>query len=153
LKVLKNKFLFQNENIITTELFNVSQDWEVPIPGFFIIAPLRKLKSIDQFTDAETTEFINLVRKVREGMRSVLNINEVYFFQNEDTEHGFHLWIFPRHEWMEKFGRKIQSVRPILNYAKENMLNNDVFKEVRENVKKMKEFMSLSGFAEFEIRN
>ncbi len=139
---MKNKILFPNENIITTDLFSVSQDWEVPIPGFFIIAPLRKLKSIDEFTDEEANEFINLTRKIRKGMRDVLKIEEVYFFQNEDSEHGFHLWIFPRYKWMEKFGRKIQSVRPIMNYAKENMLSDNVFKEVRGNVIKMKEFMS-----------
>ena len=139
---MKNKILFPNENIITTDLFSVNQDWEIPIPGFFIIAPLRKLKSIDEFTDEEASEFINLTRKIREGMRDVLKIEEAYFFQNEDSEHGFHLWIFPRHKWMEKFGRKIQSVRPIMNYAKENMLSEDVFEEVRESVRKMKEFMS-----------
>ena len=139
---MKDKILFPNENIITTDLFKVNQDWEVPIPGFFIIAPLRKLKSIDEFTDEEANEFINLIRKVRKGMRDILKIEEVYFFQNEDSKHGFHLWIFPRHKWMEKFGEKIESVKPIMNYAKENMLNDDVFKEVRENVKKMKEFMS-----------
>ena len=139
---MEGKILFPNENIITTELFNVNQDWEVPIPGFFIVKPLRKLKSIDEFSDKEAIEFINLIRKVRKGMRDILKIKEVYFFQNEDTEHGFHLWIFPRQKWMEKFGRKIQSVRPIMNYAKENMISDDVFKEVKENVKKMKEFMS-----------
>jgi len=139
---MKDKILFPNENIITTRLFNVSQDWEVPIPGFFIITPLRKLKSIDEFTDEEATELVNLIRKVRKGMRDILKINEVYLFQNEDTDHNFHVWIFPRHKWMEKFGRKIQSVRPIINYSKENMLNEDVFKKVKESVKKIKEFMS-----------
>ncbi len=138
---MEDKILFPNENIITTRLFNVGQDWEIPIPGFFIIAPLRKLKSIDEFTDEEAIEFINLIRKVRKGMRNILKIKEVYLFQNEDTEHGFHLWMFPRYDWMEKFGRKIQSVRPIINYAKENMLSNDVFNEVREYVEKMKKFM------------
>ncbi len=139
---MEDKILFPNENIITTDFFNVSQDWEVPIPGFFIIAPLRKLKSIDEFTDEEANEYITLIRKVRKGMRDVLKIEEVYFFQNEDSEHGFHLWIFPRYKWMDKFGRKIQSVRPIINYATENMLSDDIFKEVREYVKRMKEFTS-----------
>jgi len=139
---MEEKILFPNENIITTKYFDIHQDWEVPIPGFFIIAPLRKLKSIDEFSDEEAIEFINLTRKIRKGMRNILKIEEVYFFQNEDTEHGFHLWIFPRHEWMEKFGKKIQSVRPIMNYAKKNMLSDDIFNEVKEYVKKMKKFMS-----------
>ena len=139
---MTQKILFPNENIITTKLFNVGQDWEVPIPGFFIIAPLRKMKYISEFTDEEAVEFMNLIRKVRRGMRDILKIEEVYLFQNEDTEHGFHFWIFPRHDWMERFGRKIQSVRPIMDYAKENMLSDDVFKEVRDYVKKMKKYMS-----------
>ena len=139
---MKNKILFPNENIITTKLFTINQDWEVPIPGFFIIAPLRKIKSISDFSDEEAIEFINIIRKIREGMRDILKIDEVYFFQNEDSEYEFHLWIFPRHEWMEKFGRKIQSVRPIINHAKENMINKDVFQEVKEYVKKMKKYMS-----------
>ncbi|MCX6170890.1 MAG: hypothetical protein NTX65_16255 [Ignavibacteriales bacterium] len=138
---MKNKILFPAENIITTKLFNVGQDWEVPIPGFFIMAPLRNLKSISEFSDEESAEFMKLIRKVRKGMRELLKIEEVYLFQNEDTEHGFHLWIFPRYDWMEKFGRKIESVRPILNYAKEKMANEKVFKEVKDDVKKMKEYM------------
>ena len=75
-------------------------------------------------------------------MRDVLKIEEVYFFQNEDTEHGFHLWIFPRHKWMEKFGRKIQSVRPIMNYAKENNLNDNSLKVVKENAEKMRVYLN-----------
>ena len=139
---MKDKILFPKESIITAKYFGVHQDWKVPIPRFFIIASLRKLKSIDEFSEKEPFEFISLICKIRKGMRDVLKIEEVYFFQNEDSDHGFHLWIFPRHKWMEKFGRKIQSVRPIIDYAKENMLNEEVFNEVKECVRKMKEFMS-----------
>ena len=74
-------------------------------------------------------------------MEEILNIKDVYFFQNEDTESNFHLWIFPRHEWMENFGRKIQSVRPIMEYAQENMANEEIFQEVKASVSKMKEYM------------
>ena len=139
------KILFPNENIITTRLFNVGQDWEVPIPGFFIIAPLRSLKSVAEFTDPEAGEFANLLRKVRKGMRDVLGIEEVYFFQNEDTKHGFHFWIFPRHPWMEQFGRKIESVRPIIKYAEGQMVNDEVLAEVRNCVAKMKRYFEANS--------
>ncbi|OGZ19423.1 MAG: hypothetical protein A3F95_03020 [Candidatus Nealsonbacteria bacterium RIFCSPLOWO2_12_FULL_39_31] len=75
-------------------------------------------------------------------MKDVLGIKTVCFFQDEGTHHNlFHLWIFPRYEWMEKFGEKIESIRPIIDYAKENMVNEKVFKEVRDMVKKMREYM------------
>ena len=139
---MNKKILFPNENIWSTKLFTVGQDWETPISGFFIIAPVRKIRSISEFTDEEAAEFMNIIRNVRKGMKKILNIEEVYIFQNEDTEHNFHVWIFPRHPWMEKFGRKIESVRPIMEYAKKDMMRDDIFKEVKEYVKKMKKYMT-----------
>ncbi len=139
---MKDKILFKDEIIIKTKLFNLGQDWETPINGFFIIAPLRKIKSIDEFTQEEGIEFINLICKIRKGMREILKINEVYFFQNEDTSSGFHFWIFPRHKWMEKFGGKIESVRPIMDYAKKNMVDDEIIEEIKNSVKKMKKYMS-----------
>ncbi|HII29435.1 TPA: hypothetical protein HA317_00015 [Candidatus Woesearchaeota archaeon] len=74
-------------------------------------------------------------------MRDVLKIRHVYIFQNEDSKHYFHLWVFPRHKWMNRFGRKIESVRPIIEYAKENMANEGVFKQVRAWVGRVRGFM------------
>ncbi len=127
--------------IFKTRDFSVEQDWTIPIPGFFVIISKRNIKSILDLTDKETKEFIYLLRRIRKGMKEILKIDEVYLFQNEDSDSPFHLWIFPRYRWMEKFGRKIQSVRPIMNYAKENMLNEKVAKEVKEYVKKMSLYM------------
>jgi hypothetical protein len=74
-------------------------------------------------------------------MREILKIEEIYLFENEDTKHNFHLWIFPRHNWMENFGRKIESVRPIMNYAKDNMINEKTFEEIKNTCLKMREYM------------
>ena len=134
--------LFPKEKIIITKHFDVHQDIDVPIPGFFIVASLRNIKSISEFSDEEAIELINLLRNVRKGMKDVLKIEEVYLFQNEDTKHGFHVWIFPRQIWMEKFGRKIQSVRPIIDYAKEHMVSPPVIEEVKSQAKKMRAYMN-----------
>ncbi|MBI2665803.1 hypothetical protein HYX12_04235 [Candidatus Woesearchaeota archaeon] len=139
---MDSKILFPDSKILVTKSFDIHQDWESPIPGFFIIEIRRDVKSISEFTDQEALEFIRLVRTVTKGMKDALNIKEIYLFQNEDSEHHFHLWIFPRHDWMDKFGRKIQSVRPIINYAKKNMVNDSVLKEVKKQVKTMKTYLS-----------
>ena len=138
---MKNKILFPNDSVISTKNFEVSQDWEVPIPGFFILSPKRKMRSISEFNNNESIEFIMLLREVRKGMKDVLGIENIYFFQNEDTEHNFHVWIFPRYEWMERFGRGINSVKPIMEYSKKEMAKEDIIKEVKEAVKKMKSYM------------
>lgn len=122
-----------DEKVLETENFSVGQDWEIPIPGFFIIASKdNRKKSLLDFREKELVELIELQTKVRELMREVLKIEVVYFFQNEDTEHGFHVWCFPRLPWMEKFGKKIESVRPIMNYAKENLWTEENLKNVKD---------------------
>lgn len=138
---MTDKILFPDQKIIVTKHFDVHQDWEVPIPGFFIIAAIRKIKSMGEFTNSEILEFSLLIREIRKGMLETLKIDDVYFFQNENTKHGFHFWVFPRLQWMEEHGRKIQSVRPIINYAKENMNTVEVNKQVKEYVEKMKTYL------------
>lgn len=134
--------LFPDEKIIVTKYFDAHQDWEIPIPGFFIIAGIRRFRSVADMTEEETENFIFLLQKIRKGMREALHIETVYIFQNEDTEHGFHLWIFPRYDWMrEKFGIKVESIRPIMEYAKEHMTAESDFKQVRENVRRMREYL------------
>jgi diadenosine tetraphosphate (Ap4A) HIT family hydrolase len=134
--------LFPNDKVIITEYFDIHQDWNVPIPGFFIIVSTKGRISLDEFNDEEANEFFALVRKLRRGMREVLRIKTVCFFQDEGTYHRlFPLWIFPRYEWMDQFGVKIESIRPIVNYAKENMINEDVFRDVKDMARKMKDYM------------
>jgi diadenosine tetraphosphate (Ap4A) HIT family hydrolase len=59
------KILFSKDIVIDAMYFQINQDWEVPIPGFFILALKRKIKSISEFTDEESIEFMNLLRKIR----------------------------------------------------------------------------------------
>lgn len=135
--------LFPNEQIFEGTYFEVHQDWEVPIVGFFIIAAKRSIRSITEFTSEESIEFMKILQMVRKGQEA-LGIKDIYLFQNEDSSHDFHLWMFPLHPWMEKFGRKIQSVRPIMNYAVENMSTPEGIEEVKKFAEKMKQYLLLS---------
>ena len=136
------KNLFPDGEIFDGKHFNIHQDWWIPIPGFFIMASKRKIRSIAEFTDEESLEFMMILKKTRIGLSEILNIDDVYIFQNEDTQHGFHLWIFPRHEWMKKFGIKIESVRPIMVHAEKNLQTDEMMKQVNDAVLKMREFMN-----------
>ena len=135
------KKLFPRQTIIRTKYFDVHQDWEVPIPGFFIIASVRSVKSISEFNQEEIKEFARLLFKMRQGMKKTLNVNKVYLFQDESSSHNFHLWILPIYSWMNEFGLKIESIRPIINYSKSKMKTKEVFEKVKQSVKKMKKYM------------
>lgn len=119
------------------------QDWETPIPGFFILAAKRKLKSVAELTDEESKEFMDVLRLIRAGMKEALKIESVILFENENTEHNFHVWLFPRYVWMEKFGNKMKSAPEIVEYAKNNMITDEVIKEVRGCVESMKEYLKI----------
>ncbi|MDD5110765.1 MAG: diadenosine tetraphosphate hydrolase [Patescibacteria group bacterium] len=134
------KILFPNQNVVAGKYFSVDQDWEVPIAGFFVIACKRKIRTVAEFTDEEAQEFIRLLCAVRKGMAEALGIQDVYIFQNEDTD-NFHPWLFPRHAWMEKFGRKIESVRPIMEYAKKHLTTDDDIRGVHAAVDKVRKYM------------
>jgi diadenosine tetraphosphate (Ap4A) HIT family hydrolase len=137
-----SEYIFKDEIVYKNDLFTLGQDWECPIPAFFILAPTRKIRTIDELSDKDASEYIYLIRKLRKGMKEVLNIHEVYFFQNEDTKHDYHLWIFPRYDWMGPFGKGIKSVKPIMEYSIKEMMKENVLAEVRSCVQKMKLFMN-----------
>ncbi len=138
---MPEKKLFPTEQILSGKYFEVHQDWECPIAGFFIIAPKRQVRSFSEFTDEESVEFMDFLRRIRNGMREALGIKYFFVFENEDTEPNFHVWLFPRHPWMTKFGRSIESIRPAMNYAKQNMVNASSINLVKEYVKKMREYL------------
>ena len=131
--------------IAETKFFTASQDYEIPIAGFVILAAKRHLQSLDEFTAEERFDFIEFLTRLRMMMRQVLDTQTVYLIQEEDTSHHFHVWIFPRYAWMaEKFGRKIESVRPIMEYARENLKTKENLKKVDEAIAKMRNYFPTS---------
>lgn len=139
----REKGLIDLGNIVKSEYFDAHQDYEIPIPGFVIISSRRHIQSVDEFTDDEQRDFIKFLCRLRSAQRKVLGIEVIYLVQEEDTSHHFHVWMFPRFDWMEeKFGRKIQSVRPIMQYARENMKTKINIQEVETATQKLKQFFS-----------
>lgn len=104
--------------ILETEHFHAHQDIAYPIEGLVILASKRHIKCLDELTDKERLEYINIMTAIRKAQREVLGIDYVYYFYNEDTTHHFHTWLVPRYDWMNEFGRSVESVRPVLLYAR-----------------------------------
>lgn len=129
--------------VIETEYFHAHQDVAYPIKGLIILASKRHIKCFDELTDPEKLDYINLLAKIREAQRKVLGIEYVYYFYNEDTTHHFHTWMVPRYEWMYEFGRSIESVRPVLLHARNNMNSEVNMKEVMSAIDKLTDELNL----------
>ena len=129
-------------SILESEYFRAQQDYEIPIVGFIILASKRHIQSVDEFTKNEQQDFIKSLCRLRLALRKVLGIKVAYLIQEEDTSDHFHVWVFPRYEWMTKmFGQKIQSVKPIMEYARENLKTAGNLKKVKTASEKLKHFL------------
>jgi diadenosine tetraphosphate (Ap4A) HIT family hydrolase len=118
--------------VVESEYFHAHQDVAYPIKGLVIVAAKRHFTDLDEMTEDERIDYMNLVPKIRKAQRDILGIEKVYYFYNEDTTHHFHTWMVPRYEWMYEFGRSVESVRPVLLHARNQMTNDENIKEVRQ---------------------
>ncbi|MBD8521022.1 HIT family protein [Lysinibacillus fusiformis] len=125
--------------VIETDYFHAHQDIAYPIKGLVILASKRHIYCFDELNNDEKLDYINLLTKIRKAQREVLGIEYVYYFYNEDTTHHFHTWMVPRYDWMNAFGRSVESLRPVLLHARNNFSNEQHEKEAREAIKLLRE--------------
>jgi diadenosine tetraphosphate (Ap4A) HIT family hydrolase len=116
--------------ILETKNFHAHQDVAYPIPGLVIVAAKRHVKCLDELSEPEAAELIQVIHRIRGQQRTRLGIEQVYYFYNEDTTHHFHIWMVPRLNWMQGFGRSVESLRPVLVYARDHMKTPENLAEV-----------------------
>lgn len=122
------------------ERFTLSQDWELPIQGFFVACPKRCIEKFEELTKEEKIEIFEMVDKTIKILRKN-NICDRFdvIFEEKENRH-FHIWIMPRHDWMLDLGSDIiDNVGRVFEYAKNNMRTQDnynMIKEITELVKK-----------------
>ncbi|WP_160723774.1 HIT family protein [Bacillus sp. USDA818B3_A] len=124
--------------IVETDHFHAHQDAAYPIKGLVILASKRHIYGFDELTEDEKIDYINLLTKIRKAQREVLGIEHVYYFYNEDTSHHFHTWMVPRYDWMNEFGRSVESLRPVLRHARNEMNDKEHLEEVLNAIVRLK---------------
>lgn len=86
----------------------------------------------------EEKEFLPFLIKVRTGMWNCLGVSKITFVQEEKSAHHFHVWLFPWHEWMKEIGDGINSIKKIMEYARDTMKNEENLKKIEEDIIKIK---------------
>lgn len=113
------------------EKFTLSQDWELPIPGFFVVSPK---KCVDCFLELEREEQIELFAIVDKTIK-VLKENNIcdrfnVIFEEKENIH-FHVWIMPRYKWMSDLvGGITKNIGQIFKYANSNMKTEENFVQI-----------------------
>lgn len=113
--------------------FTLSQDWELPIQGFFVVSPKSCVEKFEQLNKEEKIEMFEIVDKTIKILRKN-NICDRFdvIFEEKENRH-FHVWIMPRHKWMEDLvGDIIDNVGKIFEFSKLNMRTEENYNRIKE---------------------
>jgi diadenosine tetraphosphate (Ap4A) HIT family hydrolase len=125
---------YENDNFV------LSQDWELPIDGFLIVSPKRHIEQLSELTDNERNEMFGIVNKTIKILRENNVCDRFEIIIEEKENRHLHVWIMPRHEWMiELVDSIIDNIGVILEYAKTNFRNKDVYEKINNTIKIVKE--------------
>ncbi len=115
------------------ELFTLSQDWELPIPGFMVVSPKRCVEKFEELTTEEKIKIYELVDLTIKALRNN-NICDRFnvLFEEKENRH-FHIWIMPRYDWMkESAGGITSNIGKVFEYAKENMRTEEIYIDIEK---------------------
>ena len=113
------------------EDFTLSQDWELPIVGFFVVSPKRHVSKLSELTLDEQVNIFGIVDEVIKILRNHQICDEFNVVFEEKGGRHFHIWIMPRQEWMlELFGNPTGNIKKVFEYAKKNMRTEEVYHEI-----------------------
>lgn len=112
--------------------FTLSQDWEMPIPGFMIVAPKRHIEKLCELTDEERNEMFFIANKAVEIMRANHICERFDYIFEEKKDRHLHVWILPRYEWMTECTEDIISnLGTVFDYALLNYRNEENYRKIK----------------------
>lgn len=120
--------IYQDEN------FTVSQDWELPIPGFVVICPIKKhVEHLAELDYTTTSKLFLLARKI-EDILIKNNIAQGFnIVAEEKAKVHLHIWIMPQYDWMQKIHKSsIANLNDLFSYAKREFKNHETFEKINE---------------------
>lgn len=151
----QNQPIYENDGII------VRADPKYPCPGFYIFALNKTYRAFDLLDDNTFMRFCFILKKIKEGMRSELNINYAHLLSNEKSDPfvNVHFWLVPIDgttspdlldfdvkEYLESFDPRTE-IDKVLYYNKKlrmyidkiNLVEQDnILKETIKSIKKVK---------------
>ena len=136
-----------NENLLPyggilykDDSFLITQDVELPINGFIIISSVRHIEKFTELTETEQIKLTKLINKTLNLLRSNNVSEEFNIILEEKHNYHFHVWLMPRHKWMlEKFGKVLKNIKPIQDYALENLRTDENFAEIAKTCEILKQ--------------
>ena len=114
------------------ERFILSQDWEIPIEGFFIVSLKRHVERISDLTEDERNELFNIAVKTIGILKTNNVCDEFDIFLEDKNDNHLHLWVLPIYDWMSNLaGKDMNNLGTVIDYAKENFSNEETYERIK----------------------
>ena len=129
----KHKFSLPCGMAFENERFTLSQDWELPIQGFFVVSPIKCVEKFEELETKERIEMFDIVDKTIKILRKN-NICDRFdvIFEEKENRH-LHVWIMPRYQWMNELVEGITpNIGQIYDYAVSTMKTEENNKKISE---------------------
>ena len=117
----------------------VSQDWELPVKGMFIVSPIRCVSYLEQLTDDERNCIFGIVNRVAVFLRNSKVAKEFNILFSEKAREHFHIWILPRDGWLDLGIDPTKDIRQLKKYALDNMRTEENLKAIMEINEKLRD--------------
>ncbi|WP_282942700.1 hypothetical protein [Paenibacillus sp. RC67] len=128
--------------IFQTNHFVLHQDPEIPIEGFFCISSKRHFKYYHEMNSDEQIELSTLIFRARE-IACKMNPTIEYTIIIEERSQHFHVWLFPRLEWMSEFPNSLSSIRDIMKYSRSTHSNSDNIAKILNVIERAKKWSKM----------
>lgn len=88
----------------------------------------------------EQKELSTLIVRARD-IACKMNPTIEYTIIIEERSKHFHVWLFPRLEWMKEYPNSLSSIRDIMNFSRSNHSNSDNISKILNAVDRAKEMV------------
>ena len=137
--VVMDETKFKQGRIYQTKLFDISQDFEIALPGMMVISPMRHVSNFADLTDEERAELNVLTIKCKQALSELWSIKQLSYQFYEKPDGHVHFVIIPLWDWFEyknKYGilAELMEQIPALRKDEKNM------QQVVEYINKLKKW-------------
>ncbi len=126
--------------IWSDEHFVLHPDITAPIPGLVILETRRHVRTVLDFNEAEEAAYNGLEKKIRKALKDALGLDSFVTYQHDSSSH-FHRCFLPYYPWMNQFDDAGEHLADVLDYSRQRMKNEEVFRQLEEANQKLKEVL------------
>lgn len=112
------------------DMCTVSQDWQLPISGMMIVAPIRHVKLFEEMTKEERVYLFEVVNNVISILRKAGVSKDFNVIFEEKKSIHFHIWILPRDGFKEIGIDPTKDIRKLQQYALANLNTKDNLEKI-----------------------